>query len=77
MGPSTGQIKISGGVRALAGVAESLDVRAVGWLRTTAEEGMPCYPMFRDDPQLKNLRRAPANDKLLEEMRRDWEWRRS
>ncbi len=75
--PSAGQIKISGGVRALAEVAESLGVRAVRWLRTTAEEGMPCYPMFRDDPLLKNLRGDPGYDRLLEEMRRDWERRRS
>jgi hypothetical protein len=49
----------------------------VGWLRTTAEEGMPCYPMFRDDPQLKNLRGDAGHDRLLEEMRCDWERRRS
>jgi TolB-like protein/tetratricopeptide (TPR) repeat protein len=51
--------------------------QAVRWLRTTAEEGMPCYPMFRDDPQLKNLRGDPGYDRLLEEMRRDWERRGS
>jgi hypothetical protein len=52
-------------------------VQAVRWLRTTAEEGMPCYPMFRDDPQLKNLRGDAGHDRLLEEMRCDWERRRS
>jgi hypothetical protein len=49
--------------------------QAVRWLQRTAEEGMPCYPMFRDDPQLKNLRGDPGYDRLLEEMRRDWERR--
>ncbi len=51
--------------------------QAVRWLRTTAEEGMPCYPMFRDDPLLKNLRGDAGYDRLLEEMRRDWERRGS
>jgi tetratricopeptide (TPR) repeat protein len=48
---------------------------AVRWLRRTAEEGMPSYPMFRDNPLLKNLRGDPEYDKLLEELRREWERR--
>lgn len=50
---------------------------AVRWLRRTAEEGMPAYPMFRDDPMLKNLRGDPEYEKLLGELRRDWERRRN
>jgi hypothetical protein len=49
--------------------------QAVRWLRRTAEDGVPCYPMFRDDPQLRKLRGDAGYDRLLEEMRRDWERR--
>jgi TolB-like protein/Tfp pilus assembly protein PilF len=51
--------------------------QAVRWLRRTAETGMPCYPLFRDDPVLRNLRGDPGYEKLLEEMRREWERRRA
>jgi TolB-like protein/Tfp pilus assembly protein PilF len=50
--------------------------QAVRWLRRTAETGMPCYPMFRDDPLLKNLKGDREYNKLLEEMRPEWERRR-
>jgi tetratricopeptide (TPR) repeat protein len=32
---------------------------ALAWLRRTANEGMPCYPLFASDPNLDGLRSDP------------------
>jgi len=33
---------------------------AVRWLRRTAENGLPCYPLFASDRNLNNIRGDPA-----------------
>ena len=47
--------------------------RALEWLRRTAEEGMPCYPLFRDDTNLRALRGRPEFEGFLREMKQRWE----
>jgi serine/threonine-protein kinase len=41
---------------------------AVDWLRRTAENGMPNYPLFRNDPNLKNLQGDPAYEALMSKL---------
>ena len=31
--------------------------QAIKWLQTAADDGFPCYPLFENDPNLKNLRK--------------------
>lgn len=50
---------------ALLGQADS----ALKWLRLTADEGFPCYPLYAYDPHLALLRNTPAFRKLLAELR--------
>jgi len=50
---------------------------ALQWLRRTAEEGLPCYPLFVKDPNLDKLRGDPEFKTFLEEMRTQWERRRA
>jgi hypothetical protein len=38
---------------------------AVEWLRRTAENGMPNYPLFRNDPNLKSLQGDPGYEALM------------
>jgi len=38
---------------------------AVEWLRRTADNGMPNYPLFRNDPNLKALQGDPAYEALI------------
>jgi serine/threonine protein kinase/cytochrome c-type biogenesis protein CcmH/NrfG len=40
------------------------------WLRRTADEGMPCYPWFAQDPLLANLRADPGGRAFLAELER-------
>jgi serine/threonine-protein kinase len=47
--------------------------RALELLRNTANNGMPCYPLFAGDPNLKNLRGDPEFAAFLEEQRIQWE----
>jgi TolB-like protein/tetratricopeptide (TPR) repeat protein len=46
---------------------------ALVWLRRTAEEGMPCYPLFAKDPFLNSLRGEPEFEAFLEELHAEWE----
>ena len=46
---------------------------SLAWLRRTAADGFPCYPLFRKDPLLDPLRSDPAFDAFLEQMRVGWE----
>ena len=46
---------------------------ALAWLRRTAEEGMPCYPLFDKDPFLDGLRGDPEFQAFLAEMKAKWE----
>ena len=34
---------------------------------------MPCYPLCRDDPNLKRIRANPPFVRFLEEQRKQWE----
>lgn len=63
---------LMGQVYALEGRKE----KAVEWLRRAAATGLPGYPIYRDDPDLKNLRGDPGYERFLEELRKDWERRR-
>ncbi len=49
---------------------------AVQWLRKTAENGMPNYPLFRNDPNLKILQGDAEYERLMGSLRADWERRR-
>ncbi len=55
---------------ALMGNAKS----AVEWLQKTADHGLPCYPLFKNDPNLRNLRNDPGYISLLEKMKKQWEY---
>jgi len=46
---------------------------AVQWLERAAAHGLPCYPLYRDDPGLDPLRRDPAFVEFLSKMRAQWE----
>ncbi len=46
---------------------------AVGWLKRTAEEGMPCYSLFEKDPFLNNLRGDPEFEAFMQGMKAQWE----
>jgi serine/threonine-protein kinase len=48
-------------------------VQALTWLQRTADDGMPCYPLFRDDPNLTLIRGDPGFVRFLEAQRRQWE----
>ena len=43
------------------------------WLRTTAETGMPNYPLFERDPYLNRIRQAPEFIQFLAEMKEQHE----
>jgi TolB-like protein/Tfp pilus assembly protein PilF len=58
---------------ALMGNADS----AVTWLQKTADHGMPCYPLFRNDPNLKSLRNDPGYISLMEKLKKQWEYFKS
>jgi hypothetical protein len=46
---------------------------AIQWLERAAAHGLPCYPIFRDDPFLAGLRGDPAFDALLGRLKARWE----
>ena len=46
---------------------------AVQWLRTTAEGGLPCYPLFERDPFLDNIRSDPGFIAFLRDQKTQWE----
>jgi tetratricopeptide (TPR) repeat protein len=56
-------------VYALSGKANE----AVKWLRTTAETGMPNYPLFARDPHLNRIRKEPAFTQFMSELKTRWE----
>ena len=45
---------------------------AVEWLRRTAENGMPNYPLFRKDPNLRGLQGDAAYERLLATLERQF-----
>jgi TolB-like protein/Flp pilus assembly protein TadD/predicted Ser/Thr protein kinase len=46
---------------------------AVKWLRTTAETGMPNYPLFARDPHLDRIRRESAFVRFMADLKPRWE----
>lgn len=58
---------------ALMGNADS----AVTWLQKTADHGMPCYPLFKNDPNLKSLKKDPGYIFLMEKLKKQWEYFKS
>jgi serine/threonine protein kinase/tetratricopeptide (TPR) repeat protein len=46
---------------------------AVEWLERAAAHGLPCYPLYRDDPSLASLRGDPAFEALLSRLKSQWE----
>jgi len=51
--------------------------QALQWLRKTAQDRFPCYPLFERDPNLNNLRTDPDFATFLSEMKSLWERRRA
>ncbi len=47
--------------------------KALEWLRVTAEDGFPCYPLYETDPNFNNLRTDPRFLALLSKLKQDWE----
>ncbi len=47
---------------------------AVKWLRMTAEDGFPCYPLFEKDASLDNLRSDPRFIEFMAKLRKQWEY---
>ena len=45
---------------------------AVEWLRRTAENGMPNYPLFRNDPNLRSLQGDAAYESFMAELERQF-----
>jgi protein kinase/serine/threonine-protein kinase len=56
-------------IYALDGKAEE----ALKWLRTTVEEGFPCYTLFARDSFLDPIRKDPAFIQFMTEMKTRWE----
>ena len=46
---------------------------ALGWLKKTAETGMPNYPLFARDPTLEGIRKDQSFMRFMEEMKTRWE----
>lgn len=46
---------------------------ALKWLRVTAEEGFPCYPLFEGDANLDSLRKDPGFISFMEKQKQQWE----
>ena len=43
------------------------------WLRVTAKESFPCYPLFARDSMLDWIRKEPAFIQFMAEMKARWE----
>lgn len=46
---------------------------AVKWLRTTAETGMPNYPLFARDAFLERIKKEPAFIQFMAELKKRWD----
>jgi len=46
---------------------------AVEWLQKAADHGLPCYPLFEKDPNLRNIRNDPGYISLMEKLKKQWE----
>jgi TolB-like protein len=48
--------------------------QALQYLRLTADDGFPCYPLFEHDSNLDHLRNDPGFLSFLAEQRKQWEY---
>jgi TolB-like protein/DNA-binding winged helix-turn-helix (wHTH) protein/tetratricopeptide (TPR) repeat protein len=48
--------------------------QALQYLRTVADDGFPCYPLFEHDSNLDHLRNDPGFLSFLAEQRKQWEY---
>src|SRR5262249_7200556 len=46
--------------------------QAIRWLRSAAEDGFPCYPMFENDSDLDNLRSDPRFVSFMVGLKQQW-----
>ena len=46
---------------------------AVEWLQKAADHGFPAYPLFLNDPNLKNIKNDPGYRSFMEKLKRKWE----
>ncbi|HET9529209.1 MAG TPA: protein kinase, partial [Blastocatellia bacterium] len=46
---------------------------ALEWLENTAEQGMPCYPLFDTEPALDSLRSDPLFKSFMERVKKQYE----
>jgi tetratricopeptide (TPR) repeat protein len=51
--------------------------QSLKWLESAAADGFPCYPLFKTDPNLNNLRQEPRFDVFMEKLAQQWEHYRS
>jgi TolB-like protein/DNA-binding winged helix-turn-helix (wHTH) protein/Tfp pilus assembly protein PilF len=51
----------------------SRKAEAVEWLRRSADDGFPCYPVFAGDSNLANLHGDPQYEALMTELRSEWQ----
>jgi serine/threonine protein kinase/class 3 adenylate cyclase len=49
------------------------NTEAIPWLKMAAEDGFPCYELFKIDPNLQKLRGDPAFKALMQELLRQYE----
>jgi len=47
--------------------------QAVEWLRASADEGFPNYPVFAGDPSLASLAKDPEFIVLMDQLKQQWE----
>jgi len=47
--------------------------QALKWLQRAVEDGLPCYPMYENDPILNNLQKDPHFIEFLAQQKRQWE----
>jgi hypothetical protein len=47
--------------------------QAIKWLEMAAADGFPCYPLFARDSFFDPIRKDPAFDQFMTEMKTRWE----
>jgi tetratricopeptide (TPR) repeat protein len=46
--------------------------KAMAWLERSVDSGNPCWPFFKVDPHLENLRREPRFQRLVADLERQY-----
>ena len=47
--------------------------QAAKWLANASDDGFPCYPLFKRDANLNNLRKDPKFAELMARLKKQWE----